>query len=135
MSDLVSLEGAIVLRKGKLTLRIPLAAGGDKLAPSAKGIGKIEGEFLNVIIQPWLAQKLCIGAGDMVMVDNREGTFNITRSSSHPSALSTRRVGTSCLRQTRRLGGSAQVQRPRGRNGLRVIVHTPVNKEGVVWPI
>jgi hypothetical protein len=31
---------------GELTVLIPLEAGGAALAPRAKGIGKIEGEFL-----------------------------------------------------------------------------------------
>jgi hypothetical protein len=33
MSDKISLEGPLGLIDGKLTLQIPLAAGGDKLAP------------------------------------------------------------------------------------------------------
>ena len=44
------------------------------------GIGEIEGENLNVVIKPWLAEKLRIGAGSLVFVDNRNGKFNITRS-------------------------------------------------------
>jgi hypothetical protein len=61
-------------------LRIPLAAGGDKLAPLALGIGESDGEFLNVVIQPWLAEKLRIAAGSLVVVDNANGKFTITRS-------------------------------------------------------
>jgi hypothetical protein len=80
MSDEISLEGPVELIDGKLTLQIPLAAGGDKLAPLARGIARIEGENLNVVIQPWLAEKLRIGAGSLVFVDNRNGKFNITRS-------------------------------------------------------
>jgi len=33
-----------------------------------------------VVIQPWLAEKLRIGAGSLVFVDNCDGKFNITRS-------------------------------------------------------
>ena len=80
MSDEISLEGPVELIDGKLTLRIPLAAGGDKLAPLARGIGEIAGESLNVIIQPWLAEKLRITAGSLVVVDNHNGKFTVTRS-------------------------------------------------------
>jgi hypothetical protein len=58
----------------------PLEAGGDVLAPFAKGIGEIDGEFLKVVIQPWLTEKLRIGAGSLVIVDNANGKFTITRS-------------------------------------------------------
>lgn len=80
MSDLISLEGLIELRDGKLMLRIPLSAGGNELASCARGIGEVDGEFLNVVIQPWLAEKLRIAAGNLVVADNRNGKFNITRS-------------------------------------------------------
>ena len=64
---------------GKLMLRIPIEAGGDKLAPFARGIGEVDDDYLNVIIQPWLAEKLRVGAGSLVIVDNKNGKFNITR--------------------------------------------------------
>jgi hypothetical protein len=64
MSGIISLEGPVELADGKLTLRIPLAAGGDKLAPLARGIEEVVGEHLVVVIQPWLADKLRIGLGD-----------------------------------------------------------------------
>jgi len=60
----------------RLTLRIPLAAGGDRLAPLARGIGDTDGEYLNVVIPPWLAGKLRIGAGSLVVVDNKNGKFH-----------------------------------------------------------
>lgn len=63
MSEQISLEGPVDLIDRKLTLQIPLAVGGDQLAPLAQVIGAIDGENLNVIIQPWLAEKLCIGVG------------------------------------------------------------------------
>ncbi len=80
MTDLVSLEGPVELVEGELTIRIPLAAGGDRLAPLARGIGETDGEYLVVVIKPWLAEKLRIGAGSLVIVDNAEGRFRITRS-------------------------------------------------------
>ena len=76
----VSLEGPVELHNGKLTLRIPLAAGGDQLAPLARAIAEIDGECLNMTIQPWLAEKLGIGVGSLVIVDNLNGQFTITRS-------------------------------------------------------
>ena len=80
MSEKISLEGPVELIDGKLTLQIPLVAGGDKLAPLARGIGQVDGENLNVVIQPWLAEKLRIYAGSLVVVDNDNGKFTITRS-------------------------------------------------------
>ena len=62
MADTISIEGPVELIDSQLTLRIPLAAGGDKLAPHAHGIGQIEGDYLCVVILPWLAEKLRIGA-------------------------------------------------------------------------
>ena len=80
MSDKISLEGPVELVDGELILRIPLAAGGDILAPLAHGIGEVDGENLKVVIRPWLAEKLRIGAGSLVFVDNYNGKFTITRS-------------------------------------------------------
>ena len=85
MSGIISLEGPLELVDGILMLRIPLSAGGDKLAPSAKGIGTVDGEYLNVVIQPWLAEKLRIGEGSLVFVHNKDGKFNITRSAANDS--------------------------------------------------
>ena len=62
---------------GQLTLRIPLAAGGSKLKRCARGIARVDGEFLAVIIPGWLAEKLNIVEGSVVVVDNRQGRFNI----------------------------------------------------------
>ena len=76
----VSIEGPVELIDGELTLRIPLAVGGDKLASLARGIGTVEGQYLCVVIRPWLAEKLRIGAGSLVIVDNDNGKFTITRS-------------------------------------------------------
>lgn len=83
MPDLVSLEGPVELVEGELAVRIPLAAGGDKLAPLAHGIGTTDHEYLTVLIQPWLAEKLHIDVGSLVIVDNCDGRFRITRSASN----------------------------------------------------
>jgi hypothetical protein len=81
MTDITSLEGPVELFNGQLTLRIPLAAGGDKFVQCARGIGHVDGEYLNIVIQPWLAEKLRIAAGSLVFVDNRDGKLN------HPQRL------------------------------------------------
>jgi len=85
MADFISLEGPIESVDGKLMLRIPLAAGGDKLAILARGIGEIQGDYLQVVIQPWLAEKLRVSAGSLVFVDNKNGKFTITRSAANDS--------------------------------------------------
>jgi hypothetical protein len=86
MSDTISIEGPVEMIDGNLMLRIPLSVGGDRLAPLSRGIGRVEGEYLCVVIQPWLADKLRLGAGSLVLVDNLNGKFNITRSprNDHP---------------------------------------------------
>ena len=77
MDDITSLEGPVERVEGKLTLRIPLAAGGQALAPCARGVSEIDGEDLKVTIPEWLAEKLGIHEGSLVIVDNRNGKFNI----------------------------------------------------------
>lgn len=73
-----SLEGPVEMIDGKLTLLIPLDAGGSELIACSKGISKIEGEFLKVIIPDWLAEKIKVKEDSLVTVDNRNGKFNIT---------------------------------------------------------
>ena len=90
MSEQISLEGPVQLIDGKLTLQIPLAAGGDKLASLARGIGEVVGEALVVVVPPWLAEKLRIGAGSLVHVDNYNGKFTITRSAKNDEPEATR---------------------------------------------
>jgi hypothetical protein len=80
VTTLISIEGPVELIDGQLTLLIPLSVGGAQLASLARGIGEVEGEHLKVVIQPWLAEQLRIGAGSLVFVDNKNGKFTITRS-------------------------------------------------------
>ncbi|MBN1319642.1 MAG: hypothetical protein JXA87_02270 [Thermoleophilia bacterium] len=79
----VSLEGPVELVEGKLTLRIPLSAGGQELVEAARGLGEIDGEYLVVVIAPWLAEHLGIEAGSLVAVDNEDGRFHIVRSATN----------------------------------------------------
>jgi len=82
-SEIISIEGPIELHGDQLALRIPLEAGGSGLAPLARGIGVVDGEFLIVVIKPWLAEKLNVGLGSLVVVDNKNGKFTITRSAAN----------------------------------------------------
>lgn len=80
MTRVTSLEGPVDLEAGQLVLRIPLDVGGDDLVAAASGIGHVDGADLVVVIPDWLAAKLGIGEGSLVVVDNRVGKFNITPS-------------------------------------------------------
>jgi hypothetical protein len=73
----VSIKGPIESIDGQLALLIPLQMGGDELAKCARGIGEVEGDFLKIIILPWLAEKLGLSEGSLVRVDNDGGKFNI----------------------------------------------------------
>ena len=83
--DLTSLGGPVESLDGQLMLRIPLAAGGEALIECARGISRVSGGYLEIRIQPWLAEKLGISEGSRVVVDNRNGKFNITLESSEPA--------------------------------------------------
>ena len=80
---LVSLEGPVELVRGELTLRIPLAAGGDRLVPLTKGLGVVEGDYLVITIYPKIAEMLKVVEGSHVHVDNRNGQFNIRAARAH----------------------------------------------------
>jgi len=75
--DVTTLGGPVELIDGRFTMRIPLSAGGDALVDCARGIGHVDGNDLVVIIPEWLATKLGILHGTEVVVDNRNGKFNI----------------------------------------------------------
>lgn len=80
MSNVISIEGPVENINGSLALCIPLAAGGEQLARSAKGIGEVVGDVLIVNIPDWLADKIDVVEGSYVTVDNNSGKFNITKS-------------------------------------------------------
>jgi hypothetical protein len=75
--DVVSLQGPVERIDGRLVLRIPLDAGGDQLAHCARGVSEVQGQYLTIVIQEWLAGLLRIEEGDLVIVDNANGKFNI----------------------------------------------------------
>ena len=78
--DYISLEGPVELIEGELVLRIPLTAGGLELEPLIRRGARIEGDFLIVSIPPHLAEHLRVGEGSLVIVDNRDNRFRLTRS-------------------------------------------------------
>ena len=86
--DTISLEGPVELIDDDLTVRIPFDVGGDKLAPFAGKMGKVDGAYLNVTIQPRLAKKLKISDGTLVSVDNHNGKFTISRSAANDQPAS-----------------------------------------------
>ena len=77
MDNVTSLQGPIEKIDGKLTLLIPLEAGGDQFVVCSKGISGIQGEYLRITIPEWLSGMLRIEEGSMVSVDNENGKFNI----------------------------------------------------------
>lgn len=77
MSDTIHLSGPVEKENDELVLRIPLEAGGDQLIECSRGISKVEGQFLRVVIPEWLAGTLRIDKGSVVSVDNENGKFNI----------------------------------------------------------
>lgn len=94
----ISIGGPLESVGGKMLLQIPLDAGGRDLAPFAKGIGHVDGDFLIVEVLPWLADKLHVHVGSEVIVDNLEGKFRITRNDEEPIQSTTDNSGAAPLR-------------------------------------
>jgi len=77
-SGFISLEGPVALIDGNLTLKIPLEYGAGLVA-CGRGIGQVLERDLVIVIQDWLAAKLAITEGSIVLVDNRDGKFNLKK--------------------------------------------------------
>ena len=92
MPDPIPVEGPVELINGRLVLRIPYEMGGMGVAASALGIGRGDSGHLNVEIPPWLAQKLRIAVGSVVVVsiDTVNGNFSIIRSARNDQSLGQR---------------------------------------------
>ena len=75
----MSLQGPVERRENRLVLRIPLDAGGDKLQLVARATSFVEGRNLVVLLPEWLAQRMGIGEGSEVHIDDRWGKLNIAR--------------------------------------------------------
>lgn len=79
MANVTSLQRFVENIDGKLMLRIPLAAGGRELVECSRGISEVDGDFLNIVIPDWLAEKLGISEGTTLVVGNANDRFNIRR--------------------------------------------------------
>jgi hypothetical protein len=84
MEDELYLEGPVLKIEGKLTLIIPLSAGGSDLVECSRGISELRGEFLKIVIPEWLAGLLRIDEGDLVRVSNADGKFEIVSPNPRP---------------------------------------------------
>jgi hypothetical protein len=77
--EIISLHGPIEREGSRLVIRIPLDQGGGDLHLVCEQISEIDGDDLVVPIPEWLAEKIQVGEGTIVHVDNRGGKFNITK--------------------------------------------------------
>jgi hypothetical protein len=77
MNHVTSLQGPIEKIDGKITLLIPLEAGGDQFIECSRGISEIPGEYLRITIPEWLSGMLRIDEGSVVSLDNENGKLNI----------------------------------------------------------
>jgi hypothetical protein len=84
LENVVSLQGPVERIDGRLVLRIPLDAGGDQLVDCSRGISEVQGEYLTIAVQEWLAGVLRIEEGDLVVVDNANGKFNLRPVNARP---------------------------------------------------
>ena len=78
-NDFLTLEGPVERRDGRLVLRVPLAAGGDRLKLVAHATSYEEDGNLVVLLPEWLAQRMHLHEGAAVHVDDRWGKLNISR--------------------------------------------------------
>ena len=78
-NDFVAIEGPVERRGDRLVLRVPLDAGGEKLKLVAQATSFEEDGRLVVELPEWLAQRMQLGEGSAVHVDNRFGKLNISR--------------------------------------------------------
>jgi len=77
VESVTSLQGPVEKIDGKLTISIPLDSGGNQFVQCTAGISDIDGDCLKVVVQEWLAGLLRIEEGDLVIIDNANGKFNI----------------------------------------------------------
>ncbi len=75
--DITSLHGPIEKIDGKLTLMVPLWAGGDQFIQCSQGISEIDGEYLKITIPDWMAEKMGFKEGSRVCITNEDGNLNI----------------------------------------------------------
>lgn len=82
----VSIQGPVERVGDQLGLLIPLAVGGDDLAQCTRGIGVVEGEFLKIVLLPWLLEKIGAAEGSVIHVDNNDGKFNMRLADPQPES-------------------------------------------------
>lgn len=78
-NDFVALEGPVERRGDRLVLRVPLAAGGERLKDAARATAYEEDGSLVVELPDWLSDRMRLHEGATVHVDNRWGKLNISR--------------------------------------------------------
>lgn len=78
-SDYLSLEGPVERFNGRLVLRIPLEAGGQRLRQTVCAECPVEGKDLIVAVPDWIASQFHLAEGHAVHLDDRWGRLNITR--------------------------------------------------------
>ena len=84
MDEELSLEGPVLRINGELMLLIPLDAGGAEFMKCSHGVSEVQGEFLKIVIPEWLAGVLRIEEGDLVRVQESNGTLNIQPREARP---------------------------------------------------
>jgi hypothetical protein len=67
------LQGPVERIGRELMLRIPLAEGGDRLVDCSRGFGRVNGDHLEFAIPRWMAEKLKLKEGTVVVI-GREDT-------------------------------------------------------------
>lgn len=78
-NDYVALEGPVERRGGRLVLRVPLSAGGERLRQVATAASYVEDGRLVVVLPEWLLERMALEEGSAVHVDDRWGRLNISR--------------------------------------------------------
>ena len=78
-SDYLCVEGPLECRDGQLVFRVPLEAGGKKLQLVARTVSYVEDGHLVLHIPDWIAERMELGEGSAVHVDDRWGKLNIAR--------------------------------------------------------
>ena len=75
----ISVQGPVERRDNRLILRIPMDAGGNQLRAVAQTTSFVEDDVLVVLLPEWLAERMHLGEGSEVYVDDRWGKLNIAR--------------------------------------------------------
>jgi hypothetical protein len=77
MEELLLLQGPVLKVNGRLTLLVPIEDVGSDSIECRRGSSEVSGAYLKIVIPDWLAGMLRIEEGDVVCVNNWDGTFEI----------------------------------------------------------